>query len=138
MKYFTFEELTYSKTAVQKGINNKPQDALIYLRMQELVEKVLDPARMKLNSPIIVNSGYRCEQLNTVLKGAKWSYHLIGAAADVYCSNLPKLFEILQEREFDELIYYRSRCFIHVAYSTVWDIQHPDCKHLNKIKIVQE
>ena len=80
-KYFTIKELTYSATAKRKGINNTPDEVTIS-HLEELIE-VLDKIREAWGSPIIVSSGYRCERLNKVLGGAKYSAHKYGYAVDL-------------------------------------------------------
>lgn len=77
MKYFTIEELCKSSTAVRLGINNTPNSKIVN-NLTLLVELILDPLREKFNKPIYVNSGYRCVDLNTAVKGSKTSSHLHG------------------------------------------------------------
>ena len=44
---------------------------------------VFEPVRTLLGVPLHVNSGYRCALLNTAVKGAPTSRHMLGLAADV-------------------------------------------------------
>lgn len=70
MKYFSIEELIRSAKAKELGIDNTPtEDVIANLTM--LVENVLDKARIGIGAPIIVNSGYRCEELNKAVGGKK-------------------------------------------------------------------
>ena len=82
MKYFTISEMLYSPTAVKRGIWNgcdrTQEDNLV-----ALVDNVLDPAREKYGKAVHVSSGYRCQQLNTLIHGALESQHLRGEAADL-------------------------------------------------------
>lgn len=116
MKYFTVKELIYSATAKKYNINNYPGleelDALHWL-----VSEILDPARERLGEPIYVNSGFRCKELNKKVGGVSDSQHIRGEACDITCKDLEKLFNILSEMDFDQLIYYKSRGFIHVSYT---------------------
>lgn len=58
MKYFTIAEMERSRTALERGIDNKATgEAVIHLT--DLIEKVLDPLREAWGRPITVNSGYR-------------------------------------------------------------------------------
>lgn len=82
MKYFTFHELTSSATAARLGIDNTPT-AEEAANIHALVENVLDPAREKYGCPIIVNSGYRCAKLNSIVGGVANSQHTKGEAADI-------------------------------------------------------
>ena len=86
MKYFTIEELYRSKTAKQLKINNVPSEEIIE-HLTLLVNCLLDPLREEWGSPIIVNSGYRCPQLNKAIDGAKTSAHMSGWAADIRPQN---------------------------------------------------
>ena len=82
MKYFTIEELCKSQVASTKAINNLPTKD-ITLNLTNLVLKILDPLREKYGKPIIVNSGYRCPELNKAVGGSKTSDHQYGLAADI-------------------------------------------------------
>ena len=63
MKYFTLQDFERSLAASYSGIDNTiPHHEERNIR--RLVEKILDPAREKLGSQIIVTSGYRCRKLN--------------------------------------------------------------------------
>jgi len=117
MKYFTISELT--QTTHGKNIPNEEQIENLKL----LVEKVLDPAREELNAPIKVTSGFRSIEVNNAIGGAKNSQHLHGQAADIVCFDNKKLFRILQDMEFDQLIYEfgndEQPGWIHVSFSKV-------------------
>lgn len=115
MKYFTIEELTRTNTGIKNDIT---PDSLY--NIMTLVKKVLDPAREAYGAPIIVNSGYRSPEVNTAIGGAKNSQHCKGEAADITCADNMKLFEILLDMEFDQLIYEHGDdnqpSWIHVSY----------------------
>jgi hypothetical protein len=91
-KYFTYGELTRSATADRLGIDNTPKEEYIQDNIIELM-RVLDGIRegwtkkCKENywgsAAIVVNSGYRCDELNEAINGSKTSAHSIGAAADI-------------------------------------------------------
>lgn len=120
--FFTIEELSESNTAKQKGINNSPPED-VKIRMQALIDNVLDPARKEYGSFIRVNSGYRSPALNTAVGGAKNSQHLTGEAADITTGSIEKdklLFRILvQQGNFDQLIWEKPKntLWIHVSYN---------------------
>lgn len=120
MKYFTLEEFANSQTAMRLHIDNTP-DPLSSYRIRRLVEKVLDPARRWLQSPIYITSGYRSRALNRAVGGALPSQHCTGHAADITCepSRLQSLYDyIANNLDFDQLIYYVNRNFLHVSYVT--------------------
>lgn len=119
MKYFTIEELCRSDRARQMGINNTPTNDIID-SLSDLVENVLDPVREKFGSPIIVNSGYRCPELNKVVGGAPTSQHVKGEAADITTGSREgnkRLFEIIRDNlEYDQLINEHDFSWVHVSY----------------------
>lgn len=95
-KYFTYSEFTRSSTADRLGIDNTPKEEYIQDNIIELM-RVLDGVReawtkkCKENcwgsAAIIVNNGYRCNELNEAINGSKTSAHSIGAAADIEPKN---------------------------------------------------
>lgn len=115
MKYFTIAELTRTS----RSENNIP-DAEEVINLVTLVEKVLDPAREEFGEPIKVTSGFRSQEVNRLVGGAKSSQHCKGQAADLTCSDNKKLFRILAEMEFDQLIYEfgdeNQPSWVHVSY----------------------
>lgn len=121
MKYFSIKELCKSNTASKYKINNTPSPE-IEENLKELIEKVLDPIRAKFGRPINVSSGYRCERLNTLVGGAKNSFHKLGCAADLYGktnAQTKEIFEIAKSLgKYTELLYERngSAIWVHIAY----------------------
>lgn len=115
MKYFTIAELTRTS----RSENNIP-DANEVNNLVTLVEKVLDPAREEFGEPIKVTSGFRSQEVNRLVGGAKSSQHCKGQASDLTCSDNRKLFRILAEMEFDQLIYEfgdeNQPSWVHVSY----------------------
>lgn len=124
MKYFTIAELTRTNHL----IDNRPSPAQEE-NLKLLVEKVLDPAREEFGQPIMVTSGFRSEKLNKRIGGAHkykngvyiaTSQHCTGEAADIQSSDNKKLFRILAEMEFDQLIYEfgdeNQPSWVHVSY----------------------
>lgn len=79
---FTLEELIASADAKRHGIDNTPSQREIQ-NLRNLCVNILQPLRKKWGAPIIVTSGYRCQKLNTIVKGASDSDHKYGCAADI-------------------------------------------------------
>lgn len=76
-----------SDTARRRGIDNTPSFEDVF-RLDELCNSLLQPLRDAWGDAIIVNSGFRCKELNASLKNAsKTSVHQIGYAADIRPSN---------------------------------------------------
>jgi hypothetical protein len=78
--HFTLEELTRSQIAARRGINNHPTPAI--LANLKRLAKFLEQVRLLFDAPINISSGYRNEQVNELVGGAKNSQHLSGLAAD--------------------------------------------------------
>ena len=78
---FTISELCKSETAEKNGIKNIP-DLKALDNMLNLIVYLLQPLRDKIARPIIISSGYRCPQLNKLVKGVANSGHLKGTCAD--------------------------------------------------------
>jgi len=85
-KNFSLEELTFSITANNHGINNTP-NAEAKACLKRLAVEVLQPIREAWGQPIVVTSGYRCAKLNAAVGGVKGSQHLLGQAADIKATN---------------------------------------------------
>lgn len=119
MKYFTIEEMTKSSTAKANGIDNTPSEEGV-LKLQKLIEAVLDPLREWWGGPIKVNSGYRCEALNEAVGGSDTSQHRLGEAADITVGTKKgnkKLFEYIKDNlPFDQLINESNFSWVHVSY----------------------
>ena len=123
MKYFTISELTASATAQREGIDNTPTPCAYHL-LHVLVDHLLDPIREAWGAPIIVCSGYRCKELNTLVGGVKNSHHLLGCAADLIAGNRDdhrKLFRMIEQMQqkgqirFTQLIWEGDGRWLHIS-----------------------
>jgi hypothetical protein len=85
-KNFLLEELVFSITANNHGINNTP-NAEAKAALKRLAVEVLQPIRDAWGQPIVVTSGYRCPKLNACVGGVKNSQHVLGQAADIKAAN---------------------------------------------------
>lgn len=133
MKNFSFKELIYSPLADVQGFSNEPyfyNEVNVYTELEKLVDNVLDPIREFVNAPVVITSGYRCSRLNSMCGGVPDSQHRTGNAADFYVENysrkdMKRLFMQLSEIiDYDQLILYTSRCFIHVSYRDAESNRH--------------
>ena len=121
MLNFSINELCYSDTAKKYGIKNIPSisecDNLL-----NLIFYVLQPLRNKLGKPIIINSGYRCKQLNShpLIKGVSNSQHLTGQAADIRVNgcNVNTLINFIKTSgiEYDQCINEFDK-WVHISYN---------------------
>ena len=124
MKYFCVEEMISSATALREGIDNRPSKCAYHL-LHVLVEQLLDPIREAWGEPIVVSSGYRCKELNTLIGGVKNSHHMLGCAADLIAGNKAdhrRLFKLIQQMQkagqikFTQLIWEGDGRWIHISY----------------------
>ena len=119
MKYFTFTEFERSDTATRFAIDNTLPEAA-KKNVAALVDRVLDPLREAWGKPIIVTSGYRCQELNQAVGGVKTSPHLSGMAADITTGNRVdnrRLFELVQKLglPFTQLIDESNFSWVHIS-----------------------
>lgn len=83
-KNFTLAELIKSETATKRKITEQfspPQSVIDNLA--KLCGDILQPFRDEWGKPVKITSGYRCERLNTAVKGVKSSAHIKGKAVDI-------------------------------------------------------
>lgn len=125
-KYFTLRELLYSYVAEKRGIDNTPVTFEVVENLNRLCRYILDPIRELYGSVICVTSGYRSPELNEAVGGVPNSQHTRGLAVDVVCTDLNKLFSIIQRDgifdHVDQLIYEKDKkgtCWLHVSISRI-------------------
>jgi len=134
---FTLEEMIRSAKAKANRIDNFPQNLRIINSLDNLAKNVLQPARSIYGKRIDIGSGFRCEALNALLKGAKNSQHTRGEAADLDCKNNKQLFEIIRDNcPFDQLIWEFGDDFepawVHVSFVSASENRH---RMLRAVKI---
>lgn len=105
---FLLDEFLVSEVAVRKGIDNSnpPPEVIDNLRgIAGLLQRVRD----KLKRPIIITSGWRCEELNKAVGGRPNSDHILGYAVDFICPTFGtprQLAEYIRKNfDFGQLIY---------------------------------
>ena len=116
-EHFSLEELTYSRIAVENGLDNEPPPA-VRQSLCYLAVHLLEPLRGLYNSPIAVLSGYRSDSVNRLAGGVVNSQHRKGEAADCYIPEGPcRLLDILKKSGllFDQAILYKKRNFLHLS-----------------------
>jgi hypothetical protein len=122
--HFTIEELYASKTAKEKGINNKPSTQQT-INLVYLAAYVLEPLRVAMGEPIKISSGFRCYELNKAVGGVYNSQHMKGQAADLCIDGDiekgRKWFNYIKNNlPFDQLIWEKNpktgSCWVHVSF----------------------
>ena len=81
-EHFMLSEFEKSTTASACGIDNSVPPQYVPV-LQQLCKEVLEPLRRFVGGPIVISSGYRCNQLNVKVGGAYASQHALGEAADI-------------------------------------------------------
>ena len=131
-KNITFNEATKSNTAIRNGIKNEP-NAQELSNMKLVAEKCFEPLREWYGKPIKVNSFFRSDKLNTLVKGSKTSQHVEGKAIDMDAGSKEenkKLFEWCKANlVFDQLINEYDYSWVHISYNA--------SKNRNQILIVK-
>ena len=146
-KWFTYGEFIKSETANKLNIDNTPTEEFIQDNIINLM-RIMDKIRERWtdycednclqNPQIIINSGYRCEELNKAVKGSKTSAHKIGAACDFEALNgrNKELFEVVQntlkeyEIPFDQLINENNYEWIHLGIVNLLGLSRKEVKSL--------
>ena len=113
MKYFTLKEFERSSVADKYNIDNTIPKELIP-HIEELID-FLNPIREAWGKPIIVTSGYRCNELNKKVGGVSNSAHTIGYGVDLvsgdfsmFSNFIKSYFQSHPEVKFDQVIIERS------------------------------
>ena len=125
-EHFNLSEFVHSDTASRLGIDNSINDPEIITNIRNLCERVLEPLRAYAGCPIIINSGYRCPQLNAAVGGSRRSQHMKGEACDIRVTDEATgdcWYSWMKEHlPYDQLIKERSQkssgsIWIHVSLS---------------------
>ena len=115
---FSFSEFERSKTAAEKGIDNHIPSESIRENVRALTDNVLQPLRDALAATLVVDSGYRCKELNELVGGVEQSQHRKGEAGDVRSPFYTPLQiarkAVEKQLPFDQLILYPT--FVHFSH----------------------
>ena len=131
-EHFAVQEILYSQTAKQYDIDNMPKDKDIIDNLNYTIRR-LEEIRVGYGKPIIINSCYRCVELNKLVGGVKDSKHVKGLAVDLKWSQ--QLFDYIQnECSFDKLIREKSGKSVWIHLQFAKNIEDERCKviYLNK------
>lgn len=113
MSYFNLKEFERSSVADKYNIDNTIPKELVP-HIEELID-FLNPIREVWGKPIIVTSGYRCNELNKKVGGVSNSAHTIGYGVDlvsgdfrVFSNFIKSYFQSHPEIKFDQVIIEKS------------------------------
>lgn len=122
-KYFKLEEFLRSSTARKNKIFNLPSFEVVE-HIKEMLP-VLNELRAAWGSALTITSGFRSQELNTMVGGVKTSAHLTGYAADLVPANgeLDKFIEFCKKFfkdrvDFDQCIIEQVKGDVRVAANT--------------------
>lgn len=120
-KYFSIEELIRSDKAKQHPVIDNSLPDELRPNITRLMD-YLDKVREAYGAPIMVSSGYRCNDLNRRVGGATKSQHMQALAADLIVpseAEKKRLFALIRKLGgFDQLIWEhptRSNVWVHVS-----------------------
>lgn len=123
-RYYSVEELSVSRTAARKGLDNTPTGSAL-TGLSNLCRYVLDPLndavqRWSPGRKAQVNSAYRAPVVNVAVGGSSNSDHPNGKAADIELEGLSNrqlaAWIIELGIPFDQLIWYDHKSHAHVSY----------------------
>lgn len=115
--YFDLNDLVRSTMAEQHNVKEQYQiTASIVNNLANLSLYVLDRVKEKFPE-MLITSGYRCKEVNRLVKGAENSLHMKGMAADIFVKDLDALWDFLQNINVDQCIRYPG--YIHVSFDFV-------------------
>lgn len=121
-RYFTLAELTRTDT----GFMNNP-NAEQLVNLTRLTALFLDPLREEAGA-IRVTSGFRSDDVNDAVGGARTSYHAMGLAADIISEeyDVRNLCDFAKDLDlpFDKMImeYVRGRSWLHVQIAPIMNL----------------
>ena len=116
----------------------------VHKSLPDFIKDRLQPFRDMVGLPLIVNSGYRCEEYNATVPGASAvSQHLIGLAVDVYCPSEavfpPRTLAVLawMSRLFRGIKYYDTHVHLDARALTLpfWG---PQFRHWDRVGALEE
>lgn len=118
-KHFTLAEMTVSQTAARDGLKNVPS-ALQMENLRLLCENILEPLRLRVRRPVVINSGFRSASVNRRIGGSNKSQHCKGEASDLIIPGMDVAEVAMLIRRmnlpYDQLIDEFGQ-WVHVSFS---------------------
>jgi hypothetical protein len=123
-KNFRLKEFTRSQTAIRMGISNEIGEQEL-INLTWLVAKCIQPIREK-HGPVVINSGFRCLDLNRAIGSGDGSAHVRAEASDIEAlkiSNYDLAKWATENLEFDQIILEfpgpdKRDGWVHIAYKS--------------------
>lgn len=124
--YFDFVNDMFNSVIAKKyGIDNTTNDPIILSNLLNLIWYLLNPLRVLIGKPIIIECAYRCQKLNEILKGAKTG-HPQGYCADILVKGwtqeklfwtIVSLIKTGKIKFWDQIIWEKDSNCLHVSYN---------------------
>ena len=126
-EHFSLRELTKTKTGIENVPNEEQVNNLKRLcGWLEKLRKRWNDLYGDGDDPIIINSGFRCPEVNKAVGGWAQSNHLTGCAVDIRCVGIEQairyatlLLDIsdLNKEDFDELLIEQKAHVIWIHFA---------------------
>lgn len=120
----SLDEFIHSDTAIAHGLDNT-MPANLWYNAQALATNLFEPIRKLLGVPLKIDSGYRCEKLNVMVRGVPTSQHCKAQAIDMVPvgMSLSEAFEKIVNSglKWDQLICEHDssgHMWIHFSYDS--------------------
>jgi hypothetical protein len=131
-KNFTLKELTYSSTALRRGIDNEPSKEGIY-KLTLLATELLQPLRERLGA-LRVTSGYRSPLLSEAIGSSSNSQHCRYEAVDLQFVRRGKMDNLAIYNTLIELDLDYDQCILEFGNpppTEIKDTDYPAWIHLS-------
>ena len=115
--HFTLEEMTHTNVELgymDRQRQTQPDEQVIenltrVCQWLEMLRQRWNEQYGEGNDPVIINSAFRCKELNRLVGGCTTSNHLTGCAADLRVMGKANLPLLRQETSFDRYRVYSRR-----------------------------
>lgn len=90
------------------------------------LQRVLESIRDRLGKPVIINSGYRCEEHNKRVGGVSGSKHMKGQAADIRVHGLSprelriKIGQMVIDGYIPKINFIEYNTFLHIDLRLIY------------------
>lgn len=122
-EHFSYKEGTYSKKAVELGVDNTP--STVQLENMKVAAQGMEKVRALLNKPISIQSWLRLPKVNVAVGGSEKSAHMDGFAIDFRCDGFGSPYEICKAIaasgiKYDQMIHEYSmtpdKGWVHISF----------------------
>lgn len=114
---------SFSHFSVNEIFSQNDKDEMIEILSNQIISENMfcllnlleDIRTLFFDEPIYITSFYRNKKHNKKVGGVANSYHLLGAAVDVTCSDIPALLSELSDfSSYIKYIHYPDKNFVHI------------------------